>query len=66
MNRKLGWQRPTEGSRTLNGLITDYLEDIPEPGTSLMLDGYQVDVMRTRGTAVEVARIRPRAGTDAA
>lgn len=66
LNRKLGWQLPTEGSRTLNGLITDYLEDIPEPGTSLMLDGYQVDVMRTRGTAVEVARIRPRAGTDAA
>ncbi|MFQ5757815.1 MAG: HlyC/CorC family transporter [Acidiferrobacterales bacterium] len=66
LNRKLGWQLPTEGSRTLNGLITDYLEDIPEPGTSLMLDGYQVDIMRTRGTAVEVARIRPRLDTGAA
>ena len=66
LNRKLGWQLPTEGSRTLNGLITDYLEDIPEPGTSLMLDGYQVDIMRTRGTAVEVARIRPRPITGAA
>jgi len=66
LNRKLGWQLPTEGSRTLNGLITDYLEDIPEPGTSLMLDGYQVDIMRTRGTAVEVARIRPRPDTGAA
>ncbi len=59
LNRKLGWQLPSEGSRTVNGLITEYLEDIPEPGTSLMLNGYQVDVMRTRGTAVEVARIRP-------
>jgi Mg2+/Co2+ transporter CorB len=59
LNRKLGWELPSDGSRTINGLITEYLEDIPEPGTSLMLNGYQVDVMRTRGTAVEVARIRP-------
>jgi Mg2+/Co2+ transporter CorB len=59
LNRKLGWELPSEGSRTVNGLITEYLEDIPEPGTSLMLNGYQVDVIRTRGTAVEVARIRP-------
>ncbi|MFQ6023045.1 MAG: HlyC/CorC family transporter [Acidiferrobacterales bacterium] len=59
LNRKLGWQLPTNSSRTLNGLITEYLEDIPEPGTSLILSGYQVDIMRTRGTAVEVARIRP-------
>ena len=60
LNRKLGWELPSDGSRTINGLITEYLEDIPAPGTSLMLNGYQVDVMRTRGTAVEVARIRPR------
>ncbi len=59
LNRKLGWELPSDGSRTVNGLITEYLEDIPAPGTSLMLNGYQVDVMRTRGTAVEVARIRP-------
>lgn len=59
LNRKLGWALPSDGSRTINGLITEYLEDIPAPGTSLMLNGYQVDVMRTRGTAVEVARIRP-------
>ena len=59
LNRKLGWELPSDRSRTVNGLITEYLEDIPEPGTSLMLSGYQVDVMRTRGTAVEVARIRP-------
>lgn len=59
LNRKLGWQLPSEGSRTLNGLITEYLEDIPEPGTSLVLGGYLIEITRTRGTAVEVARIRP-------
>lgn len=59
LNRRLGWELPTEGSRTLNGLILEFLEDIPEPGTSLMLGGYRVEIVRTRGTAVDVARIRP-------
>lgn len=59
LNRELGWSIPTEESRTLNGWIVEYLEDLPEPGTSLMLEGYVVEVLRTRGTAVEIARIRP-------
>jgi Mg2+/Co2+ transporter CorB len=58
LNRRLDWDLPTDGPKTLNGLITEYLEDLPEPGTSLRLSGYQVDVVRTRGTAVQLARIR--------
>lgn len=58
LNRRLDWHFPTDGPKTLNGLITEYLEDLPETGTSLMLDGYQVDVVRTRGTAVQLARVR--------
>jgi len=59
LNRRLRWDLPTEESRTLNGLILEYLEDIPEPGTSLQLHGYHVEIVRTRGTAVDIARIRP-------
>ncbi|MHB8534905.1 MAG: HlyC/CorC family transporter [Sulfuricaulis sp.] len=59
LNRKLGWNLPTDESRTLNGLIVEYLEDIPEPGTSLMIHGYLVEILRTRGTAIETARIQP-------
>ena len=58
LNRRLDWDLQTDGPKTLNGLITEYLEDLPEAGTSLMLDGYQVDVVRTRGTAVQLARVR--------
>lgn len=58
LNRRLDWDLPTTGPKTLNGLITEYLEDLPEPGTSLMLNGYQVDVVRTRGTSVQLARMR--------
>jgi Mg2+/Co2+ transporter CorB len=59
LNRRLGWNFPTDESRTLNGLIVEYLENLPEPGTSLMLSGYMIEILRTRGTAVEVARVRP-------
>lgn len=59
LNRRLDWNLPTEESRTLNGLIVEYLEDLPEPGTSLMIHGYLVEILRTRGTAIEIARVRP-------
>ena len=67
LNRRLDWDLPTTGPKTLNGLITEFLENLPEAGTSLMLDHYQVDVVRTRGTSVQIARIRhmPPVTTDA-
>ncbi|MHB1608082.1 MAG: HlyC/CorC family transporter [Acidiferrobacter thiooxydans] len=61
INRTLGWQLPLNGPKTLNGLITEYLEDIPSPGTSLLLNGYLVDIVRTRGTAIQVARLKAHA-----
>ncbi len=61
LNRQLDWKLPTDDSRTLNGLIVEYLENIPEPGTSLMIHGYTVEILRTRGTAIEIARVRPAA-----
>lgn len=59
LNRRLDWKFPTENTRTLNGLILEYLEDIPEPGTSVMIHGYIVEILRTRGTTIEMARVRP-------
>lgn len=66
LNRRLDWDLPTTGPKTLNGLITEYLEDLPEPGTSLRLNGYQADVVRTRGTSVQLARMRRMPETDTA
>ena len=59
LNRQLGWNLPTDESRTLNGLIVEYLENLPEPGTSLMVHGYMVEILRTRGTAIEIVRVLP-------
>lgn len=65
LNRKLDWRLPTDGPKTLNGLIVEYLEEIPEPGTSLQLNGYLIEIVRTRGTAVQLARIQPAAADNA-
>jgi len=59
LNRRMTWHLPQSGPKTINGLILEHLETIPEPGTSLLLSGYPVEVVRTRGTAVDIARIQP-------
>jgi len=63
LNRTLGWQLPTDGPRTLNGLILEYLEDIPEPGTTLRLGDLSVEILQAADHAVKTARIRPEAAS---
>jgi Mg2+/Co2+ transporter CorB len=59
LNRKLGLHFPLDGAKTLNGLILDHLEDIPETGTSLKIAGYPIEVIQTQDRIVKVARIFP-------
>ncbi len=59
LNRRLAWNLPTDGPRTLNGLIVEYLETIPEAGTSLKIANYAVEILQTAGNAVKTARIVP-------
>ena len=59
--KTFGWDLPTEGPRTFNGLILEQLESIPEPGTSLLINGYPVEILQTQGNAVKTARIHPEA-----
>ena len=65
LNRKMGWSLPTSGPRTLNGLIVEYLETIPDPGTSLRVNDYSIDILQTGDNAVKTVRLKPIAGTTA-
>jgi hypothetical protein len=58
LNRRLGWNLPTDGPRTLNGLIFEHLESIPEPGTSLKLNSYTIEIIQIVDNVVKMARIR--------
>ena len=65
LNRALAWTLPTGGPKTLNGLIVEYLETIPEPGTSLKLAGHRIEVLQIVDNAVRMLRIWPVAANEA-
>ena len=61
LNRSMRWNLPTDGPKTLNGLIVEFLETIPEPGTALKLGDYMLEVLQTGDNAIKTVRIRPPA-----
>jgi len=63
LNRNMGWQLPVDGPKTLNGLILESLEDIPQTGTTMLIDNYPIEVVQTMGAAVRMVRIYPRVET---
>jgi Mg2+/Co2+ transporter CorB len=59
LNRSMRWNLPMDGPKTLNGLIVEFLETIPEPGTTLKLADYMLEVLQTGENAIKTVRIRP-------
>lgn len=60
LNRTMKWELPTDGPKTFNGLIFEHLERIPEPGTSLLIAGYPVEIVQIKDNMVKTARINPK------
>lgn len=60
LNRALKWRLPTDGPKTLNGLILEYLEQIPEPGISLLLEDHPTEIVQVKSNAVKMVRMQPR------
>lgn len=56
LNRITQWTLPTEGPKTLNGLIVEYMETIPEPGTSLRLHGYPLEIIKCDDNTVKLVK----------
>lgn len=57
LNRMLGMDFPIDGPKTLNGLILEHFQDIPEAGTSIKLAGVAVEVLQTQDRSVVTVRI---------
>lgn len=63
INRMLGLGFPLDGPKTLNGLILEHFQDIPESGLSIKLNGIAVEVLQTQDRSVITVRIyRPDSG----
>jgi Mg2+/Co2+ transporter CorB len=60
LNRAQEWELPTEGPKTLNGLIVEQLETIPPPGTCLEANGYPIEIVEVDDNRVRLVRVGPR------
>jgi len=56
LNRLMQWELPTEGPKTLNGLIIEFMETIPEEGTSIKLHGYPLEIIQSDQSAVKLVK----------
>ncbi len=57
INRSLNLDLPSEGARTLNGLILEHMEFIPEAGTSLKINHYPIEIMQVKNNMVKTVRL---------
>jgi Mg2+/Co2+ transporter CorB len=57
LNRKLGLALPLDGPKTLNGLILEHFQDIPEAGVSLKIHGVPMEVVQTQDRVVKTVRL---------
>lgn len=60
INKALTWQLHDDGPKTINGLILEHFQSIPDPGTSVLIDGYPIEVVQIQNNAVRTVRMSPR------
>lgn len=61
INRQLTWKLPADGPKTLNGLITEQLESIPETSVCLTIGSYRMEILQTKDNMVKSVRVWDRA-----
>jgi len=65
INRALGWQLPCDGPKTLNGLITEALEQIPDSGICLQIGLYRLEILQAADNRVKSVRAWVAEGSQA-
>lgn len=65
LNRSQDWDLPTDGPKTLNGLIVEQLETIPAPNTCLEVNGYQIEIVETDDNRIRTVRVSQNGGESA-
>ncbi|GAA5139871.1 HlyC/CorC family transporter [Thalassotalea piscium] len=59
VNKEMNWHFPTSGPKTLNGLILEHLEDIPEANLSVRIAGYPVEIIDVTDNMIKTVRVIP-------
>ena len=58
VNRTLGWELPTDGPRTVNGLVLEHLEFIPEANVCLQVGRYRIETLQIADNVVRAVKVR--------
>src|SRR2546421_1927287 len=65
VNRALGLSLPTDGPKTLNGLIVEHLQEIPEADVSIKINNVPLEIVHAQGRTIKTVRIfRPLADVE--
>ena len=59
LNRVMNWNFPTDGPKTLNGLIVEQLETIPETGTGVTVADYPIEILDASEHGIKTVRVFP-------
>lgn len=62
VNRSMEWELPIGEARTISGMVVEYLENIPEPGTSVKINGYPIEIVQVQDNRVVTLRIGQQIG----
>jgi Mg2+/Co2+ transporter CorB len=54
LNKSLGWRLPCDGPKTLNGLVTEALETIPQAPVCLKIGPYRLEILETEDNRVKL------------
>ena len=57
LNRTMQWQFDERGPKTVNGLIIEHLESIPEAGTGLLIQNHPFEVIKTGKNTIRTVKI---------
>ena len=57
LNRSQDWELPTDGPKTINGLILEMLETIPDPRTCLKINGYPIEIIESDDNRIRTVRV---------
>jgi Mg2+/Co2+ transporter CorB len=56
INKTLKWQLPTDGPKTLSGLILENLESFPDANAGLSINGYHLEILELEGNVVQAVK----------
>jgi Mg2+/Co2+ transporter CorB len=57
INRSLGWNLPQDGAKTMNGLITEYLETFPESNVCCRIEDYRIEIIQIGDNMIHTAKV---------